>query len=185
MDLLKKTLSTTAVCALTAAIAFGGYQAQAETINSTITANVQNAFTFSEVAALDFGTVGAVNHTADTATYLLTPAGVTSVTALGSANIIPITAPTVGSFTISGAAPSTSISLTIPATATLTCGGCGAGTATFSVASITGSSGASITTDGTGAAAFTLGGTLTTVAHATNVYVDGSYTGAVNITAAY
>ena len=190
MSILKKTLSKTAICALTAAIAFGGYQAQAaETVTSSATTTVQNTFTFSEVAALSFGTVTAVGDVvANTAaTYNVDDAGATTITdGSVAAKFIIVAAATVGSYTIAGAAPTSNITLTLPASTALTCVPCGGGNGTFAVTNLDPSTTTTVTTDGAGAAAFTLGGRLDTVPHATDIaYAEGSYTGTAAIVANY
>ncbi len=190
MSILKKTLSKTAICALTAAIALGGYHAQAaETVNSSASATVQNTFTFTEVAPLSFGTVTAVGDVVaqTAATYNVDDAGATTIVdGNGVARMIIVSAATVGSYTIAGAAPTANITLTLPASTTLTCVPCGGGNGTFVVTNLDPSSTTTVTTDGAGAAAFTLGGRLETVPHATDTtYADGAYSGAAAIVANY
>jgi len=190
MSILKKTLSKTAICALTAAIALGGYHAQAaETVNSSASATVQNTFTFTEVAPLSFGTITAVGDSAPNtaATYQVDSAGATTVTdGDNAARMIIVSAATVGSYTIAGAAPTANITLTLPASTTLTCVPCGGGNATFAVTNLDPSSTTTVTTDGAGAAAFTLGGTLETVLDPANTtYADGAYSGTAAIVANY
>jgi Domain of unknown function (DUF4402) len=162
-----------------------------ETAGSPIQVTVSNAFTFTETQALNFGTIVAVNHTADTSVYAVDETGiVTAPTNPGNALMYEIVPAVEGTFTISGAAPSTVINVTLPATSvTLTCGACGGTPAEFTVDNfVTDAAGTvpnlTVTTDGAGAAAFAIGADLTTIASA-NAFGDGDYTAAYTITANY
>lgn len=162
-----------------------------ETAGSPVQVTVANAFTFTETQALNFGTVVAINHTADSTVYSVDQAGVvTAPTNPGNALMYEIVAAQEGTFTISGAAPSTTINITLPATSiTLACGACGGTPAEFTVDNfVTDAAGTvpnlTVTTDGIGAASFAIGADLTTVPSA-NAFGDGDYTAAYTITANY
>ena len=164
-----------------------GFQAvHAETAGTNITVTVQSAFTFTEDTPLSFGTIAVDLDGTNNATLDLNSDGSTVFgSAGGTSQLIEIVAATPGTFSIAGAAPSTSINVTLPTTATLTCGTCSGGTATFSVGTFESAdlTSSAITTDGTGAATFDVGATLT--ATGTGTYEDGTYSGAYTVTAAY
>jgi len=184
MDLLKKALNTTAVCALTAAVAFGTVEAQAETAGTNIQAIVANAFTFTETTALGFGSMVAINDATDTSTLVVDHTAAPIYNNPGAAILIEVLPATAGTFDISGAAPSTAITITFPASVTLNCGACAVGTEDFTVDTFVSSGAGTETTDGTGAVTFTIGATLNTI-NSANAYNDGTYSGAYTVTANY
>ncbi len=186
MKLLKKALNTTAVCALTAAMAFSlTTTVKAEDAGTNITATVANAITWVETTPLAFGTIVAINHTADLATMTVDTAGVSSTTGTANAKVIEVVAAQQGVFDASSAAPSTTLALTLPTSVTLACGACGAGTEDFTVDTFTDdAAGAPITSAG-GAVTVNVGATLRTIPHATNVYNDGLYQGAYTVSINY
>lgn len=186
---MKKTLKYLAVATLPV-IASSAFAL--ETVNSTATVVVQNAFTLTESAAMTFGTIRATADTAATATASLTlpadgSAGAVTAGTPASANIVIITAGTPASFAVSNAAPSTALTLTLPASAvSLTTAG---GTANFTVdtfvAQITSGpsngsayAASNLITDAAGAVTFDVGATLHTDATTpASDYLDGTYTG--------
>jgi hypothetical protein len=184
MDLLKKTLTTTAVVALATGIIFGATSAKAETAGTSITATVANAFTLVETTPLAFGSLVAINHAVDTSTLVIDTAGIHTYNNPGNARLVQVTAGTQGVFDITGAAPTTALVLTMPAPVTLNCGTCGAGTEDFTVNTFTDNVAGAPTTDGAGAVTFNVGATLNTIASA-NAYNDGPYSGLYTITVNY
>ena len=184
MDLLKKTLTTTAMVTLVAGVIFGATSAKAETAGTNITATVLNAFTFVETTPLAFGTFVAIIDATDTSTLVIDVAGVHSYNNPGNARLVAVTAGSQGVFDVTAAAPTTALVLTFPAAVTLVCGACGAGTEDFTVNGFVDDVAGAPTTDGAGAVTFNVGATLNTIASA-NTYNDGSYTGAYTITVNY
>lgn len=186
MKLFKQTLKASAIGAITAALAFGMLDAQAETVATTVTATVNNSIGFSETTALSFGTFTAKSDTADTSTILLQPDGTTTVTNGTNSRIVALSAAQVGVFDVTGAAPSTSLTLAIPTSAvTLTCGACTGSNPTFSVGTWTSTPAVgSLTTDGSGDATINVGATLSTITNA-NPYEDGSYSGSYSVSVNY
>ena len=166
-------------------------QVSAETVTSTATATVQNAFTLAEVSALDFGTFRATNDTAasaETAT-LTRPAdpSASSTTTNGTTDLAALQslvegAP--GEYTISGVANFSVMKLVLPSAAvSLTAPGNPPGVATFSADNWTANqegtditTSLAISTDINGEATFNIGATLSTVASA-NAYTDVAYSG--------
>ena len=166
-------------------------QVSAETVTSTATATVQNAFTLAEVSALDFGTFRATNDTAasaETAT-LTRPAdpSASSTTTNGTTDLAALQslvegAP--GEYTISGVANFSVMKLVLPpAAVSLTAPGNPPGVATFSADNWTANqegtditTSLAISTDINGEATFNIGATLSTVASA-NAYTDVAYSG--------
>tara|TARA_B100001971_G_C18196398_1_gene541734 strand:- start:777 stop:1334 length:558 start_codon:yes stop_codon:yes gene_type:complete len=185
MDLLKKTLKASAIGAITASLAFGVLDAKAETAGTTITATVQNAFTFTETTALTFGTIIAVNDATDTSTIVMNTAGTPAYNNPGAARLTEVVAGTNGVFDITAAAPSAGIDVTYPASVTLSCGTCSGSQEDFTVNTFTDNSVAgTVTTDGAGAFTINVGATLTTI-NSANAYEDGAYSGAFTVTANY
>ncbi|TPE54519.1 DUF4402 domain-containing protein [Maribrevibacterium harenarium] len=174
----------------------------AESVTSTATVVVQNAFVLTENQALNFGTIRAKADTSGSTTAsLIIPAdgSAHSVTRTGNSisqsNIIEITAGAPATYSVSSAAPLTNLTITLPTTAI-------ALTNNNSVASFTmGSFGAYITsgansgsaysasnlqTDANGAVNFSVGATLTTDGSTPAAdYTDGTFTGTYTITVSY
>ncbi|MBM6549637.1 DUF4402 domain-containing protein [Marinomonas ostreistagni] len=183
----------------------------AETATGTATVMVQNTFTFGQDSGIDFGTIRAQIGSADgTNVNVMTmtlpadgsnPTVAESVSGdssrLSTLNII--TPGTPGVFSVSGAAPNTALTITLPASPfTLNSSGGGAGPTfegAITEAYITSGTFANqlydgtttfLTTDATGSATFRVGGTLSTdsTGNATN-YQDVAYNGQYSITVAY
>jgi hypothetical protein len=173
----------------------------AESVTSTATVVVQNAFVLTENQALSFGTIRAKADTAGSTTAsLIIPAdgsahSVTRTGTIAQSNIIEITAGAPATYSVSSAAPLTNLTITLPTTAI-------ALTNNNSVASFTiGSFGAHITsgansgaaysasnlqTDANGAVNFSVGATLTTDGSTPAAdYTDGTFTGTYTITVSY
>lgn len=173
----------------------------AESVTSTATVVVQNAFVLTENQALNFGTIRAKADTSGSTTAsLIIPAdgsahSVTRTGAVAQSNIIEITAGAPATYSVSSAAPLTNLTITLPTTAI-------ALTNNNSVASFTmGSFGAYITsgansgsaysasnlqTDANGAVNFSVGATLTTDGSTPAAdYTDGTFTGTYTITVSY
>ena len=184
MDLLKKTLTTTAVVALSAGIVFAASDAKAETAGTNITATVQNAFNLTETQALGFGTIVAINHATDTSTLVIDTAGTPTFNNPGSARLVEVVAGQQAIFDITGAAPTTALTLTAPGPVTLVCGACSSSQEDFTVNAFTDDVAGAPTTDAAGAVTFNMGATLSTIASA-NVYEDGLYSGAYTVTVDY
>ena len=186
MNFLKKTLTVSAIGALTATVAFGVMDAKAEDAGTTITASVQNAFTLAETQILEFGTFTAKNHGTDVSTIVMANDGTgPTYNNPGSARITEVTAGQMGIFDVTGASPSTDLTIALPVSETLTCGTCSGSQEDFTVNTFTSSPGAgSITTDATGAVTVNVGATLTTI-NSANTYEDGDYTSTYTVSLNY
>lgn len=193
---LKKKYLITGISALLASHALA-----LETLNSNATVTVNNAFTLAESSAMTFGTIRATaDTTAAGATASLTlpadgSAGAVTAATPASANIVVITGGTPASFAITNAAPSTPLTLSLPAgIVNLTTPG---GTAAFTVdtfnAIVRGGpndgdayAAANLITDATGAVGFDVGATLHTDAGSPGSdYLDGTYTGSYTVQVDY
>lgn len=203
---MKKIIKVTGIVALAS---FTGSHALAETATGDASVTVSNAFTLAQDTALDFGTIRAqvsdaggttasvvtltlpANGTTPTATE--TTAGVGTTT---NASINIINQGTPGTFSVSGAAPDSILTITFDSAfdLTITSGG-PKFTATVDEAYITSGPNANrayspgvddLFTDSTGAVTFNVGGTLATdsAGSATN-YRDQTYTGSYTMTVNY
>lgn len=187
-----RLMRTTAIALSVAALAFSASNAKAEDAGTTIDATVQNAFTFTEDSALNFGTIVAISDPSETASYVVDsgtgPAAPT--TTGGSALIIELTPGAAGNFSISGAAPNTALTIQLPANTTMNCGACSGSQPDFDLTAWEDSEGgttavpATTTTDGSGQASFTVGATLSTRTSA-NPYEDGTYSAAYTVSVNY
>lgn len=181
---------------------FSSYSIAVETLNSDATVIVNNAFTLSETAEMTFGTIRATAHVNGINTASLTlpadgTAGAVTAATPADANIVVINQGTPASFSITDAAPFTTLTLTLPTNAiTLATPG---GDAEFTVdtfnaiirggqndgdAYTTGTP--NLRTDASGAVNFDVGATLHTDANsAPSDYLDGTYTGTYQIQVDY
>jgi len=206
MFIKNKVSRLLALSALTATLATS-ISTAAETAPGTASILVQNSFTLVQTTPLDFGTVVAIadddaaNTLTDVGTLIVDSDGVTAdtVTNAGNASIIPIVAGTAVTFTVSGASPNTTLTVTLPGSFTLV-DGSGTDSKVFTVSTFTttvtlngpGNNFAYIT-DGGGNLVFNMGATLITdnvqagsTASAPEPYIDGTtYTGAYTMTVAY
>lgn len=183
-----------------------------ETISSTATVTISNAFTLAEVTPLTFGSfrLSASSGSTDTATIEVANDGTTEVTATGNTSGTVLTDGTLGEYTISGAAPFTNLVLANDGTNVELDSSNGTSVAlntpsdngTDFVMTIPltktlvvggANDGATITTSGnvqtdtTGAVGFRIGGELAyDPASATNeTPADGVYTGSYTLTVSY
>ncbi|MFT2109965.1 DUF4402 domain-containing protein [Marinomonas sp. 2405UD68-3] len=180
--------------------------AVAETVNTTATVTVQNAFNLTEVTPLNLGTLRATADPAGTETAtVVIPADGSAPTAATSgppAALSVLTAGTPATYTVDSAAGFTSLTLTLPGpTTTITVAAAAAppGTPAFTLGTFTGyitsgpNSGTAYTTatpnlqtDATGTVSFSVGATLTTDATTTtSPYIDGDYTGTFPVIVVY
>lgn len=187
LKLQTRALAAMAVAGLVCAA--GQANAQSEVLNNEpVTLNVQNNFTFAQNAAMNFGTYVVLADTAgaNTATLTMDP-GTGTVTPANSAPaqfiLVDATGESRGIYDVSGAAPTTTLTLTINGLTDLTCGLCGGAPPVITLTSVTADD-ATPTTDGTGNATINLGAVLTTVAGG-NQYTDGTYAGDFDLTLAY
>ncbi|WP_371192761.1 hypothetical protein [Glaciecola sp. SC05] len=169
-----------------------------ESVSSSASIVVQNAFDLTEVAPLDFGTVRATvdsDPTDDTgsvsiASFTLGADGSTgSVSLAGGATTVAalsvIANGTPAEFAIANASPFTTINISSVTAFDLVNTGAAPGTAVFGVSSVifrevgATANGTTVTTDIGGAAGFTLGATLSTddATSAQTNYADGTYSG--------
>ncbi|WP_067214795.1 DUF4402 domain-containing protein [Marinomonas gallaica] len=168
-----------------------------EQVNGSATVIVQNSFTLQEDSGLDFGTVRASADTTGTTVATLTlPAdgSASSVVQGTNATIQEITPGAAATFSISGAAPSTALTLTLPTSTTLTTGG---GTASFTVnnfiAEVTSGpsngstyAASNLITDTAGAVTFSVGADLVTDDGTPSAdYLNGTYTGTYQVSVDY
>lgn len=161
---MKKSLLLSALAiGLTASTA-----AYAISVNGTAVAVIKAAITANAGDQMNFGTI---NAAATAGTVVLSTAGVrsSSLTMYGTS--------TAGTFSVT-AEPSTALTITFPATATLT----GTPSGTMTIGSFTHSSvPASDTTDGTGTLALNVGATLNVGAN----QPSGTYQGTYAVTLSY
>lgn len=177
-------LSRTALALAVSAFALCAGDAKAEDAGTTISATVQNAFTFVENTALNFGTFVAIADASDTSNIIVAPGGANTVNNPGAALIIALSAGVPGSFTVSGAAPSTALTISLPTSVTLVCGACSGSQPDFVVNTFVDSGGGTVTTNGSGGVSFTVGATMNTETSATP-YEDGTYSAAYTVSANY
>ncbi len=203
--MFKRNHLSTAVLAATLAVGSTAVVAQ-ENVTSQATVTVQNAFTLTEVAAINFGTLR-VSQDTDTTTAT---AATYTVNADGSPNavvnqtgseITALVAGTPGNYTITNAAPFTVIRITDYDTAVTLANASAPATAPgftvlFADATTQIVGGANdgstlaigvtdLQTDVNGEVAFVLGGVLSTVADNATAYVDGAYVGNYTLTVEY
>jgi hypothetical protein len=182
-----------------------------ETVSSTATVTVSNAFTLQEVAAIDFGTVrlsydyqsgdadtGAsmtINANAAPATFV---AADFSTATDGEGSFTEILPGTAAEYSITGAAPFTRLNLTATPTATLSNPASPGANLLLTVTgtnfelvggtnpgdAYTAVTGTNMVTDGAGAVGFLMGGTITTLITDVN-YGDGAYTGTYSVVVDY
>jgi len=182
----------------------GAGAAIAETVTGDASVTVQNSLTLTQDAALSFGTLVAVadDINANFATYVVGSDGTTTTPAPSGglfAQIIEITAGTPASFTVSGAAPQTLLTVTLPAAAIIMNDGAGGAVDAkeFTVDSfektrtVSGGAGFTDTTNDSGVLSFDVGATLATdktlsnTATAAVPYADANYSGTYSITVTY
>ena len=121
MFIKNKTFRLIAFSALTAALV-SSTSVTAETAGGTASILVQNSFTLVQTTPINFGTVvaiaddDAVANVTDVGTLILSSDGVAAdtITNAGNASIIAIVAGTAATFTVSGASPNTTLTVTLP-----------------------------------------------------------------------
>ena len=170
------------------------FGAAAETASFQAGVTVQNAFTFTNDAPLDFGTIRASGDLSGTETATLVLAAnpatapTTASTDATAAEIAILVAGTPASFSISGVSPFGTLTITNPTETAIAPDTAPAGTAAFTLGTptyyvLTGATPNSAATttiqvDSNGEATFNFGATLTTTGvAATSDYIDGSYSG--------
>lgn len=183
------------IASIATALSLISLNVSAETASFNAGVKVQNAFTFTKTADLDFGTIRATADTAatETATLVLAAnpatAATTASTDAAEAEIAVLAAGSPASFSVSGVSPFATLSITgtgitgaiSPVTAPAGTAGFTLGTPTYYV--LTGATPNSVATttiqvDSTGAATFNVGATLTTDATTpASDYIDGDYSG--------
>jgi len=174
--------------AMAVAMVFGASQAMAvvatQSANYTVSVVVDNAFTMTETTAVSFGTVSALATASDSSVLTMNgQTGVGVVTNGATSRLIVIAAGTPGVVTITGAPPSTAMTIGDPAAVSLG-NPATSGEATFT-ADLTATGLAFVTTtNGAGEMVIRIGGTLTTEITA-NLYTDGTYTGTYVMTVSY
>ncbi len=187
---LKKTIFSTLFGAilLTLSMLPNAAKAQSENITASVTAIVANSFSLTETTPMHFGTMVVIADTSgtDTANIVLSTLGAGTINNSGSAQIIDVdtSTRTQGVYDVSGAAPSTSLTLTTSSLTDLSCGACSLSPPVLTLSAITDDAGATPTTDSTGAVTINMGATITTVAGG-NQYEDGTYAGSFSLTLAY
>lgn len=196
-----------------AALFAGSNLALAESVTIPATVTVNNAINFTSTGSLDFGQVRATASTtaANCVGLVLPTASLTMVaastgtqfaaacTAAGTAKLQAVGGtPARPTLSVTGVAPFTALSLTVPAAAVNLTAATGPGTAQFQlvdfVARKTSGTAADLTagagnlaTDATGAATVTIGATLITdpAAPTTATYQDLAYSGTFDVTVTY
>lgn len=179
-------------CAASALLATEA-SAQSESVTgATVNLTVQNSFNLAETTAMDFGTLAvfcAVGNN-ETTTATLSNAGVlaTGAPTANGAAVIDIDGAnrTQAVFDITGAAPTTPITISRQNITNMTCAACGGGNPLITTTSISDDTTAGdVTTDGNGAATINSGAVLTTLASCATQYADGAYQATYDLTATY
>lgn len=187
------SMKTSVKFAVAAALAVSPIFSFAQTVQGDVSVTVQNTIGVSQTTALSFGTIQAKASTgsAEVATMAVpsdNSARSISQGATGAAQINEIVAPNRGEFAITGAASQTTLTISFPASVTLTPEG-NSNTATFSVSNFEATDGlgndatASITTDVNGDATLYVGATLSTEGNAPSDYITPN--GPVNFVGTY
>lgn len=185
--------------------------AQAQTTESfTATVEVSSTLSLSEVTPLDFGQVVMVTDTVETPTATLSANGTFTDNSIGSSGIVQLGTPSAGAYTIAtGAATFSNITITFPATATLSNGLAPPGNGTFivdtfTVGTLVAGSYAGATanvaacngviaaaggdceflTNGSGEITVPLGATISADAP-DSTFIDGTYSGQFDLTASF
>jgi len=181
---MNKIFTKAALAASMAVISFG---AAAESASFQAGVAVQNAFTMTKDADLDFGTIRAKADGTNAATLILPadPNANSSTPAATDAEISILVPGTPASFSVSGVSPFATLTITDPSPADITPDAAPPGTPGFELDTYTYylvSGGASagtvsdIQVDANGEATFNLGATLSTETVAGS-YIDGTYSG--------
>lgn len=187
--------SILAVAAIAATVISFTSTAQAqETVPNAANVTVSNAFTLLAATPLEFGTHivfrrGAGGGAPATVLISADANNDSTITNAGAANDDEIIESVVGnraSYTITGALPTTTLDITLPAAPVLlSCATCSGAEPDFSVDTFADDGGnGTVITDGLGAATFYVGATLSTVA-GVNDYEDGLYTNNFDVTVSY
>jgi len=174
----------------------------AETGAGTASVEVKNSFSVLQTTPLSFGQIAAISSTLNSEFVTLkvfsdgTTADLVDATAGNSvASIVSITPGTAGTFTVSGAAPNTELTIVLPTTVELTDPSAADSKSfyltTFTKTAITSGTPFQYDTDGTGTLVFNIGATLSTdnlVAANTagsELYQDVTFTGTYDVTVNY
>ena len=178
----------------------GAGAAIAETVTGGSSVTVQNSLTLTQDTALSFGTLVAFADADGTATtYTVGSDGTTTAGAdNGNASIVEVVAGVPGAFTVSGAAPQTLLTVSLPGAAIDLTDGAGGviDTKKFTVGTfektrtVSGGAGFTDTTDDAGVLSFDVGAVLTTdatgaAAAASLPYADAAFSGTYTITVTY
>lgn len=182
-----------------------------QSLNTTATVTVQNAFNFNETTALGFGTLRVATDVAGTnVASIVVPAdgSAPSASSTGAnASATVLTAGTPAAYTIDSAAPFTNLTITFPTTdISLTAASAPPGSpdfvlqaSSFNAQITSGPNNGSayntgtpnLQTDVTGAVSFNVGALIHTTSGAaaaagvTSQYIDSAYTGSYQLTVAY
>ncbi|MGC9386782.1 MAG: DUF4402 domain-containing protein [Hydrogenovibrio sp.] len=200
MQLSNKAIQLMSVCTLV----FASSLVAAETQSVTASVTVQNTFTLSKSADLDFGTIAAFADSSgggDTSTLIMpSDPAVTPSTTTGSGDsaIQILTNGSPATLSVTGAAPNTDLQVTLPTTPiALTAGGTAMNfsiTALTTYATTYGGTTPNtrpIQTDGSGDMTFNIGGTIATTANTDTAgsvnepYVDDTYSATFNVVVQY
>ena len=176
-------------CAASALLATDAY-AQTETVTgATISLTVQNSFNLAQTTPMNFGTLAVFCDSGNnTTTATLSTAGVLSTGApAATAQVIDIDATnrTQAVFDITGAAPSTAITVSRTNITNMTCAGCNGANPVITTTSLNDDQGAGQSTDANGALTINVGAVLTTLASCAQQYEDGLYQATYDLTASY
>lgn len=180
-------------CAASALLS-GAAMAQETITNATVDVTLQNSFTLTQTTPMEFGTIVMFCDTAanNTTTATLSTAGLfTPGATSGGARVINVdaTAPnprSPGVFDVTGAAPSTTLTVTLGGLTNLVCGACGGGNPAITLTSLSNSSNnGTINTNNTGDATLNVGAVLTTAPTCGTQYLDGLYQGTYDLTVSY
>ncbi len=189
MSYNKFVFAALGACAASALLASDA-NAQAQTVTgATINLTVQNAFNLAETNAINFGTLAVFCDAGNnTSTTTISTAGVVSVgAAANTAQVIDISNVnrTQGVFDITGAAPTTAITVTRANITNMTCAACTGGNPLITTTALNDDQGAGQSTDANGALTINVGAQLTTLANCAQQYEDGAYQGTYDLTASY
>ena len=176
-------------CAASALLATDANAQSQQVVGATVNLTVQNAFTLVETTPMNYGTLAAFcDAGANSTTATLSTAGVLALGApAATAQFIDISAVgrTQGVFDVTGAAPTTSLTVTLANPANATCAACGGGNPPMTLGGLTDDTLGTVTTDANGALTINVGATLTTQSTCLAQYADGAYVGTYDITVSY
>lgn len=176
-------------CAVSALLATDANAQSQQIVGATVNLVVANAFTLVETTPMNWGTLAVFCDLAGPGSAsVLDNAGALAIgAAVGASQMIDISAVgrTQGVFDVTGAAPTTNLTVTVGNPSNALCGACGGGNPPIVLSAMTNDSGGTVATSGAGAATVNVGATLTAQATCAQQYADGTYVGTYDVTLSY